>query len=130
MLLFRSSQKMVLLYLFFYFCTLSLLFAQEQSQGAGPVSSDTADIRPLPETNGPLDFLDKWVISGNAIGNSVGAVIGQTVGAAVFPPFGWVVGSFLGTMVGGLIGTYCDNKRHKGYNYGAFNRRPVGEGGL
>ncbi len=91
---------------------------------------EAADIRPVPETKNAWDFVDKWVISGNAIGNAAGAVLGQTIGAALFPPIGWAIGSFIGSSIGGMVGELIDNKIYKAYNYAAFNRPPFGEGGL
>jgi len=82
-----------------------------------------------PASEGPADFVDKWVISGNAIGNSVGAVAGQMLVTALFGPAGWVVGSLVGSFAGGMLGEYVDNKIHKSYNYAAFNRPPLGEPG-
>ena len=75
------------------------------------------------------DFVDKWVISGNAIGNAFGAVAGQALFSVLFGPAGWAIGSLVGGFAGGLIGEYVDNKVHKSYNYSAFNRPALGEPG-
>ena len=75
------------------------------------------------------DFVDKWVISGNAIGNALGAVAGQALFSVLFGPAGWAIGSMVGGFAGGLIGEYMDNKIHKSYNYSAFNRPALGEPG-
>ena len=100
------------------------------ASGPAPEAAKEADIREVPETKNAWDFIDKWVISGNAIGNAAGAVLGQTIGAALFPPLGWVIGSFVGSTLGGMVGELIDNKIYKAYNYAAFNRPPFGEGGL
>ena len=75
------------------------------------------------------DFVDKWVISGNAIGNAIGAVAGQALFSVLFGPAGWAIGSVVGGIVGGLVGEYIDNKIYKSYNYAAFNRPALGEAG-
>ena len=75
------------------------------------------------------DFVDKWVISGNAIGNALGAVAGQALFSVLLGPAGWAFGSMVGGIAGGLIGEYVDNKIHKSYNYAAFNRPALGEPG-
>ncbi len=85
-----------------------------------------------PKSDDPTkDFIDKFVINGNAIGGAAGATIGQWLGTVMLPgPVGWVVGSMAGGLVGGILGNVIDNQVHLGYNYAAFNRPPMESGGL
>lgn len=77
------------------------------------------------------EFLDKWVINGNAIGGALGATLGQYLGTVMFPgPVGWVVGSLVGGLVGGIVGNLIDNQFGGAYNYAAFDRPPIEDGGL
>lgn len=82
-----------------------------------------------PDLDGPADFVDLWVINGNAIGNAVGAVAGQMAFTALLGPGAWAIGSIVGAVGGGFIGEWADNKVHRSFNYAAFNRPPLGEPG-
>jgi len=77
-----------------------------------------------------MNFVDKWVINGNAIGNAIGAVAGQMLFAMCFGgPFAIVAGSILGSIVGGYIGAAIDDRMGIAVNYAAFNRPPLTQGG-
>lgn len=77
------------------------------------------------------DFLDKWILNGGSIGSAVGATLGQYLGTVLAPgPVGWVVGSLIGGLLGGVIGTLIDNQIHNSYNYTAFDRPPLEQGGF
>jgi hypothetical protein len=76
-------------------------------------------------------FIDKWLINGNAIGNSIGAVVGQSlVGLAFGGPAGLFIGSVIGSTAGGWVGSLIDDRMGVAINYSAFDRPPVTEGGI
>lgn len=96
----------------------------EENRGGDPTGQSHDDSR-------TKDFVDKWVINGNAIGGAAGATLGQWLGTVMLPgPVGWVVGSMAGGLVGGILGNVIDNQIHNGYNYAAFDRPPMESGGL
>jgi uncharacterized protein YcfJ len=77
------------------------------------------------------NFADKWLVNGNAIGNSIGAVVGQSlIGLAFGGPVGLFLGSVIGSTVGGYLGNMVDDRVGLAINYTAFNRPPVTQGGL
>jgi hypothetical protein len=81
--------------------------------------------------NKTADFVDKWLINGNAIGNSIGSVVGQSLMALAFGgPVGLLVGTMMGSIIGGYIGNAIDDRSGIAVNYTAFNRPPVTQGGL
>lgn len=77
------------------------------------------------------NFVDKWIINGNAIGNAIGAVVGSMLFGLVFPgPVGLVAGSFIGSTLGGFIGAAIDDRVGIAVNYAAFNRPALTSGGV
>lgn len=83
------------------------------------------------ERSESTEFLDKWILNGGSIGSAAGATIGQWLGTVMAPgPVGWVVGSLIGGFIGGIVGTLIDNQIGGAYNYTAFDRPPLEDGGL
>jgi len=96
----------------------------------GPCRGDgPALVNEVPPSESGADFVDQWVLSGDAIGNALGAVTGQMLFSALFGPAGWAVGSFVGGYAGGLMGEWVDNRVGRAYNYASFSRPPFGEPG-
>jgi len=132
----------LLLPLCFYLCfmplTSTLFAATESNDVSKTLEQDVAEHIQAANSKNSDDsegsktsrFLDKWIINGNAIGNSIGAVIGQSLAMLAFGPAGLIVGSIVGSLMGGYIGNAIDDRTGIAINYTAFNRPPVTQGGI
>ena len=122
----------VLLFIFTFVILVSPLGAQPPtSHLENDVAEHVQAANAQSTGNKTSDFVDKWLINGNAIGNSIGAVVGQSlVGLAFGGPVGLFLGSILGSTVGGYLGNMVDDRNGIAVNYTAFNRPPVTQGGI